>query len=162
LFCQRGKIFSIIIYMTPIPLYLILADDDEDDCFFFKEIIGEINVSTIVTVVHDGVQLMKLLRAEGAIMPDALFVDMNMPLKSGMECLTEIKQDDYLKNVPVIVYSTALEQNMVDILYLKGANFYVRKPGEYVQLKHILSMALLLISENRTAQPGRDRFMLQP
>ena len=72
---------------------LLLADDDEDDCDFFKEALDELLLPTSLVTVNDGVQLMDFLSESGAEnLPDILFLDLNMPRKNGLECLTEIKQ----------------------------------------------------------------------
>lgn len=148
--------------MSTTPLNLLLADDDFDDRFFFKEALEELPVSAKLTTVNDGIQLMQLLSANEIPLPDALFLDLNMPRKSGFECLAEIKIIDKLMNLPVIIYSTSLNIEVVDLLYLKGANYYIRKPGEFGKLKKVLSEAVELISQNKSAQPERGKFILEP
>lgn len=148
--------------MTPTPLNLLLADDDLDDCFFFKEALEELPIPTMLTTVNDGVQLMELLYAIKEPLPDALFLDLNMPRKSGFECLTEIKMVDALINLPVIIYSTSLNVEVIDLLYQKGVQYYICKPGEYDKLKKVIFDAVTLISQNKSIQPARDRFILQP
>lgn len=144
------------------PLSLLLADDDLDDCFFFKEALEDISIPTTLTTVNDGVQLMELLHAIKGPLPDALFLDLNMPLKSGFECLGEIKMDDALVNLPIIVYSTSLNVDVIDLLYQKGVQYYICKPGDYANLKKVIFEAVTLITQNRSIQPSRDRFILQP
>jgi CheY-like chemotaxis protein len=86
------------------PLNILLADDDLDDCIFFKEAVGELMLSANLKVVHDGEQLMQLLISETSELPDVLFLDLNMPRKNGFECLTEIKLDPRLKQLPIIIF----------------------------------------------------------
>ncbi len=147
--------------MNTTPLDLLLADDDFDDCFFFQEALEELPVLTKLTTVNDGVQLMELL-AERATIPDALFLDLNMPRKGGFECLSEIKTDDRFMNLPVVIYSTSLNMEVVDLLYQKGAWYYICKPGEYDHLKKLISEVTTLIAQNKLTQPTRDKFVLQP
>lgn len=78
-------------------LNILLADDDSDDCLFFKEALRELLLSTNLTTVHDGEQLMQLLTNETNVLPHVLFLDLNMPRKNGFECLTEIKLSKKLK-----------------------------------------------------------------
>jgi CheY-like chemotaxis protein len=144
------------------PIKILLADDDTDDCFFFKEALEELPVSAKLTTVNDGVQLMQLLSAKETSLPDALFLDLNMPRKSGFECLAEIKLIDKLMNLPVIIYSTSLNMEVVDLLYQKGAHYYIRKPGEFDKLKKVIAEAVALLSQNISTQPARDKFILQP
>jgi CheY-like chemotaxis protein len=148
--------------MTITPLNLLLADDDTDDCFFFKEALEDIPVPVNLTTVNDGVQLMQLISAKETPLPDALFLDLNMPRKSGFECLEEIKIIDKLMNLRVIIYSTSLNMEVVDSLYKKGAHYYICKPGEYDKLKKVLSEAITLLSQNKLTRPPRDKFILEP
>lgn len=148
--------------MSTTSLNLLLADDDTDDCFFFKEALEELPISAILTTVNDGVQLMQLLSAKETLLPDALFLDLNMPRKSGFECLSEIKIINKLMNVPVIMYSTSLNVEVVDLLYQKGALYYICKPGEYDKLKKVVLEAVTLISQKKLTQPSRDKFILHP
>jgi len=141
---------------------LLLADDDEDDCLFFKEALDEITVSATLSMVHDGVQLMDYLRNHSPNFPDVIFLDLNMPRKNGLECLTEIKNDPNLKTLPVIIFSTSLDSEIVDNLYQKGASFYIRKPGDFSKLKLVITKALTQASENNFKQPERASFILQP
>ena len=148
--------------MTTAPLNLLLADDDRDDCYLFKEALKELQVSAIISTVSDGVQLIQLLSAKETPLPDALFLDLNMTLKSGFECLAEIKLDDRLLMLPIIIYSTSLNIEVVDLLHAGGAHYYICKPGEFDKLKNILSEAITLISQAKSTQPARAEFILNP
>ena len=139
---------------------LLLADDDDDDCTFFNEALDEIPVSAAITTVNDGVQLLQFL--ENNTLPDILFLDLNMPRKNGFECMTEIKNSDKLKDLPIIIFSTSLDINIVDQMYEKGAIYYIKKPGDFNKLKKVIENALIISAENNFKQPERDQFVLQP
>src|SRR4051812_1809722 len=109
--------------------HLLLADDDNDDCIFFKEALEELPVNASLKIVKDGVELMQSLNEVNGKLPDVLFLDLNMPRKTGYECLDEIKLNHKLKNLPVIIFSTSFDHDVVDALYKKGAHYYVRKPA---------------------------------
>jgi CheY-like chemotaxis protein len=141
---------------------LLLADDDIDDCVLFKDALDDLAISAELLMVHDGVQLMNFLSAKSDNLPDALFLDLNMPRKSGFECLLEINLIHKLKNLPVIIFSTSLNMEVVDLLYQKGAYYYIRKPGEYNKLKKVILEAVTLTSKNKSTQPTRDKFILHP
>ncbi|WP_373496934.1 response regulator [Aquiflexum sp.] len=147
--------------MNLTPLHFFLADDDTDDCFFFKEAIDEIPESINLTTVFDGVQLMQLISAEETPLPDALFLDLNMPLKSGIECLTEIRSIDKFEGLPIFIYSTSLNEEVVDLLYEKGASYYICKPREFGEIKNILSKAVALLTQNKSTRPDRKEFILE-
>lgn len=142
---------------------LLLADDDDDDCDFFKEALDEISVNANLSMVHDGVQLMERLENTALNnLPDVVFLDLNMPRKNGLECLAEIKANQKLQNLPVIIFSTSLDSEIVDNLYKKGASYYIRKPGDFSKLKKVIEKALTTASENQFKQPERTNFILQP
>jgi CheY-like chemotaxis protein len=140
---------------------LLLADDDTDDCLFFKEALEDLPLDVNLSTVNDGVQLMNLLYTKIDTLPDALFLDLNMPRKSGFECLSEIKSVNGLRHLPIIIFSTSLDLDVVDILYAKGAHYYIRKPGEFSVLKKVILEAITLISCNTLKQPTRDKFIVE-
>lgn len=150
--------------MKAIAPNLLLIDDDKDDCLFFKEALDELPVTAELTTVHNGEQLMDLLTEGGEAVPAdplVLFLDLNMPRKNGFEVLSELKQDEKLKWLPVIIFSTYFEQEEINQLYDKGAHYYIRKPVEFSQLKKVIYQALTLITGNAMEQPPKDDFVLK-
>jgi CheY-like chemotaxis protein len=141
-------------------LNILLADDDIDDCVFFKEALSELLISTNITAVHDGEKLMKLLTSITNVLPHILFLDLNMPRKNGFECLTEIKENEKLKNLPVAIFSTSYEQEVVNSLYKNGAQYFIRKPAEFSQFKKIILHTLTLIMQKNISQPKKENFVL--
>jgi len=150
--------------MTPTtqiaPLNILLADDDIDDCQFFKGALEQLPLSAILTAVHDGEQLMQLLTKDKYELPHVLFLDLNMPRKNGFECLSEIKQSKKLAKLPVIVFSTSHEEEVVNQLYKNGAQYFVRKPSEFSQFIKIINSALALISVEGPSKPARENFVI--
>ena len=142
------------------PLNILLADDDTDDCIFFKEALEEFILSTRLTAVHNGEQLMQLLLNETTELPDVLFLDLNMPRKNGFECLSEIKFNKKLAQLPVVIFSTSFEQEVVNLLYKNGAQYFIRKPAEFSQFKKIIQHTIGLIAQKNISQPGRENFVL--
>ena len=137
--------------MSQQQLEILLADDDQDDCLFFKEAITGLNPPANFTAVHDGEQLMQLLNSRSIKLPHILFLDLNMPRKNGFECLLEIKQNAALKGLPVVIFSTSFEQEVVNLLYHNGAQYFLRKPSEFTLFKNIILFTLTLITQG---QPG--------
>jgi len=150
--------------MNQEPLNILLADDDSDDCIFFKEALEKLPLAAHLTTVHDGEQLMKLLAEGTGELPDVLFLDLNMPRKNGFECLEEIMLNEKLKLLRVIVFSTSSDQNRVNLLYRNGAQYFMRKPSEFSQLKNIIQQGLTRIMQDlsvgNTAQPSEKDFEL--
>jgi DNA-binding NtrC family response regulator len=133
-------------------LNILLADDDMDDCSFFKEALEALPISTHLKMVHDGDQLMKHLTGDSEQLPDVVFLDINMPRKNGMECLTEMKKDVNLRSLPVIMFSTSNSMDKINLLFRYGASVYIHKPSDFGQLKEILSHALPIATEQAQAR----------
>jgi CheY-like chemotaxis protein len=128
-------------------LYVLLADDDIDDCNFFKKALDELPLTTVLTTVHDGEELMNALNSEANQLPHVVFLDINMPRKNGFECLAELKQNDRLKDLPVIMFSTSNSRDAMSKLFKTGADVYIRKPGNFEQLKELIHHALPMATE---------------
>src|SRR5690606_25303319 len=99
-----------------------------------------------LSTANDGVELMRLLKNGLPNLPDMLFLDLNMPRKTGYECLAEIRQHKDLKLLPIIVISTSFEHDVVNLLYKNGADFYIRKPGDFTVLKQLIHKAIRLVT----------------
>ncbi len=135
-------------------LNILLADDDKDDRLFFKMALDALTISTQLTTVADGEKLMAYLSENAQQLPDVLLLDLNMPRKNGFECLSEIKLSNTLKQLPVIIFSTSFEQEVVNLLYQNGALYFMRKPAEFSQLKKIIQQTVTLISQDLPASPS--------
>src|SRR5471030_460081 len=96
----------------PFLLNVLLADDDTDDCIFFEKALKEILIETHLSIVHDGEELMKYLLKNSEKLPDVLFLDISMPRKNGFECLTEIKENKKLKDIPVLMFTTSYPRDL--------------------------------------------------
>jgi CheY-like chemotaxis protein len=129
-------------------LNILLADDDKDDRFFFAKALQEMSIAIDINTVNDGEQLMAYLDKHSENIPDILFLDLNMPLKNGFECLSELKGSVKFKAIYVIMFSTSYprdvnyENDMINRLYKIGAQDYIRKPNNFVQLKGAIDFAI--------------------
>lgn len=132
-----------------------------DDRLFFEDAIEELFTSYKLSTVTDGVELMELLSDDSEQLPDILFLDINMPRKNGCECLAEIKANDMLKEIPVVIFSTSLDMEIVNKLYENGAHYYIRKPGDFNVLKKVIYQATVLLKEDNINQPERNNFIIQ-
>lgn len=142
-----------------LPLRIVLADDDSDDRFFFEKVLEELPIRSTLETVEDGEQLMSYLIKTPENIPDVLFLDLNMPRINGLECLSQIKGNEKLKQFPVIIYSTSLNVDVVDLLYKNGAHYYLRKT-ELVELNSNLNYVLTLLIDNKFTRPTRDEFII--
>lgn len=141
---------------------ILLADDDEDDCMFFREALDELGLCAALKTVNNGVELMNFLENNLLNLPQMLFLDLNMPRKSGEECLSEIKQSEKFKHLPVIIYSTSSNIDVMDQLYGKGAQYYIRKPADFSNLKAVISRTIDLILQKKVLPSTREEFLIQP
>ena len=135
---------------------ILLADDDPDDRDLFIEVINEYNSD--VDTVWNGVQLMKVLK-NGSALPDLIFLDLNMPEKGGKECLQEIRRDDKLKNIPIIIYSTSSSKKDIDDTFTLGANLYITKPSSYSELRRTVKGIIDLDWGNYQPKSDRGNFV---
>jgi CheY-like chemotaxis protein len=139
---------------------ILLADDDEDDRITFTDAFKEVKIKTKVDVVKDGNELMDFLKHPDSDLPDVLFLDLNMPCKSGVECLSEIKSDERLKDMAIVIYSTSASENDIEETFVKGANVYLQKPNDFAVLKKLLSEVIIINWQYQTSGLNRDNFML--
>lgn len=142
------------------PILLLLADDDNDDRMFFKDAIAELELSVNLTLVESGAELMKLLSDRNFTKPHVIFLDINMPQKNGIECLREIKCNEDLKAIPIIMFTTAYDTEMVNTLYSGGVQYYIKKPNDFSELKLVIDRAISLIEMDSKSQPGLEDFVL--
>ncbi|MEO7306170.1 MAG: response regulator [Ferruginibacter sp.] len=140
-------------------LNILLADDDTDDCLFFQQALSALAEPVNFSAVYDGEQLMQLLMHETVQLPDILFLDLNMPRKNGFECLTEIKKQERLKGLPVVIFSTSGAHEHMSILFKTGANVYIRKPDNLAQLVQVIQHAFPMATEKLFSN-GRLKYIL--
>ena len=136
---------------------IMLADDDADDRDLFSEAISDqlANIDSF----PNGVQLMKILNAKTEL-PDFVFIDLNMPEKSGKECLLEIRKQERLKDLPVIIYSTSSSKRDIDDTFELGANLYMTKPNSFSELKRMVS-SVLSIDWNKFKPAQKETFVFK-
>ncbi len=140
------------------PINILLAEDDPDDQVFFEKALLELNIPTKLTTVKNGDQLMKYLIKNSDIPgnTDILFLDLSMPQKTGFECLVEIKENDQLKELPVVMFTSSFtksidfEQNLINTLTRMGAGGFIRKPENFEQLKILVESNLKILTNKYT------------
>ncbi|HLP50864.1 MAG TPA: response regulator [Chitinophagales bacterium] len=140
--------------------HVLLADDDDDDRLLFAEAVAELPVNIKLTTVNDGEALMQLLMKNNGQFPCVIFIDLNMPRKNGFECLKEIKRQEQLKTLSIVVYSTSYQAEIVDELRRQGAQHYLRKPSEFEQLKKVIYTTLTKIENSEGALPAPESFVI--
>lgn len=123
--------------MAPHGIEILLVEDNPGDARLTTEALIESNFFRGVHLVRDGVEAVDFLRHQGdyrrAPRPDLILLDLNLPRKDGREVLAEIKSDDDLKSIPVVVLTTSRSEEDVLRSYKLNANSYVTKPIELDQ-----------------------------
>ncbi|WP_318312616.1 response regulator [Flagellimonas crocea] len=135
---------------------IFLADDDEDDRLFFAEALKEIPLTIEISEFENGVGLMGNLYSDEKL-PDVIFLDLYMPMMNGFECLSDIRNEDKFKNIPVIIYSTSFHKEEVERLYKMGASGYLKKPSSYNQLKTVVYKCLKNVEDWQTTIKNNAR-----
>ena len=129
------------------PVEILLVEDNPGDERLTREALKEGKVYSNLYWVKDGVEAMEFLRRQGrhqdAVRPDIVLLDLNLPKKDGREVLEEIKTDEDLKRIPVVVLTTSKAEEDVLRTYNLHANCYVTKP---VDTDHLISLLRVWLS----------------
>ncbi len=119
-------------------IFILIAEDDADDRFLLQSAFEENNFDDTLHFVENGVELLeylnKLLTNEQTVLPHFILLDLNMPKKDGREVLKEIKQNQALTGIPVIILSTTNNEHEMKRCYELGASSYITKPHSFDNL----------------------------
>lgn len=120
---------------TTNPITILMADDDADDRFLAQEALAEAHLANDLRFVEDGQALMEYLHKNGqfgdgvdAPVPGLILLDLNMPRKDGREALAEIKADETLRRIPIVVLTTSKSEEDILKTYDLGVSGYITKP----------------------------------
>jgi two-component system, chemotaxis family, response regulator Rcp1 len=124
------------------PIEILLVEDNPGDVRIAVEALKDCRVPNHLSVTEDGVEAIRFLRGEdgysGSPRPDLILLDLNLPRKDGHQVLAEIKTDDGLRQIPVIVLTTSENERDVFRAYDLNANCYVTKPSGLDQLVNVM------------------------
>jgi DNA-binding NarL/FixJ family response regulator len=120
---------------------VFIAEDDDEDIEFFTNILSSVSPQTKLFVANNGIKFMSLLK-ESTVLPEFIFLDLNMPLKNGFECLQEIKNSDVWKNIKTVILSTSSQPEQIKSVYEMGADLYIAKPTSYAVYKNAIKKCL--------------------
>lgn len=116
------------------PQQCFFIDDDEDDRDFFCTAMTEIDASIECLFAKNGVDAIDQLTQNAAMIPNYIFIDMNMPMMDGKQCLETIKGIERLKEIPVYIYSTSGSPKIIDEILASGAKDFLIKPSNMAEL----------------------------
>ncbi len=111
-----------------VSLNVVLAEDDKDYQEIFNNALTEVNIPTTLTVVSDGMELMKTLKSPDSPSYNIVVLDINMPKKNGIECLKEIREDTTLSNTFSVILTSSYDPIIKANAYNAGANLFLTKP----------------------------------
>lgn len=124
------------------PIVILLVEDSPTDVMLAEEALAEAKIMNVMHAVKDGVEAMAFLRREreysDAPRPDLILLDLNMPRKNGIEVLEEVKVDNDLKQIPVIILTTSQAEQDVARAYGLHANCYISKPVDFGQFSNVV------------------------
>jgi CheY-like chemotaxis protein len=129
-----------------LPPLILIVDDDKEDQILIREGFEAGEAPKRFHTISDGAEAMEYLFHTGryarpveAPRPDLILLDLHMPRVTGRELLAHVKQDEELKNIPVVIFTSSRQEEDVQFCYAAGANAYVGKPADFDQLRAILS-----------------------
>jgi len=124
------------------PVEILLVEDSPSDTDLTIEALREARIRNHLTIAEDGVQALAMLRRQGKYAgvprPDLIMLDLNLPRKDGREVLAEIKSDESLKTIPVVVMTTSRAEQDVLQAYQHHANCYITKPVDFEQFLNVV------------------------
>jgi CheY-like chemotaxis protein len=110
---------------------ILIVDDDEDDRFLLTEALNEVRSDVDCFTTGNGEEALRLLRLRACPKPEIIFLDLNMPRINGMQCLRELKRDEQLQNIPVVVYTTSKSPTDLEQTLKTGAYYFLTKPSSF-------------------------------
>ena len=135
-----------------------LIDDDEDEFLLFQQAIAELNINVEMKYINNCGEMLELL--DKGDIPDLLFLDLNMPMISGRECVKKIREK--LKDrLSIVIYSTSRYQPDVDGTHQDGANLYVIKPNSFEGLMQTLKGVFSIDWKQKFYLPTREKYLFR-
>lgn len=141
-------------------LHILLADDNSDDRDIFGEVLNEMPVSVEFNSVPGGEELLNYLSVHEKELPDVVFLDLNMPKINGYECLKKIRNNEKLKDLPVVICTVSRDKKDVDKTFKGDANFFIEKSYKFSDFVTAVKRAVNLVAEKHFAKPQRENFVL--
>jgi two-component system, chemotaxis family, response regulator Rcp1 len=124
------------------PIEILLVEDNSTDIMLTKEGLADAKLLNNLSVVTDGLEALSYLRKQdkfaNATTPDLILLDLNLPIKSGLEVLAELKQDPKLKSIPTVILTTSKQEQDIIKAYGSGANCYITKPVDFPQFCEVI------------------------
>lgn len=131
-------------------MIILIVDDDPEDIELFCEAVSELDGTISCVEAYNGVEALKILQRD-QLLPNFIFLDINMPFMNGQKCLAELKRNPVYREIPVVMYSTTRNEQQIEDCRLLGASF-LTKPNSYNELLSSLRPILLSKSSRNQAR----------
>ena len=139
----------------------MLVEDDADDVEFFTDCLKEIPYEVDLTVYRDGQAFVDGMAAGQPSLPDIVFLDLNMPVKNGVQALKELRAMPGFRDIPVVaIYSTSVSETDQAETFLHGADAFISKPNDYSDLKRLIRQIFEIDWKSRSTD--KKNFIIVP
>ena len=138
--------------------YILMKDDDEDDKMLFQQALTEINKSVTFNTAINGHDALKKLETPPP--PDIIFLDLNMPIMNGFECLAALKKEKKYEHIPVIIFTTANDVGTIEQTRKLGASAFFHKPIDFGHLREKLERLINVRADKNTEMFSTTSFVL--
>lgn len=136
---------------------ILLADDDHDDYDYFDSALRVLAIPYELRHAEDGEMLFELLKEA---VPDLLFLDIDMPCKDGITCITEIRKNPLYNHMPVIMFTAHVHKEYINGTYENGANFYIVKSTSISSLADKLRKIFAVDWKSQLYYPAKHEYVL--
>ena len=134
-----------------------MADDDKDDFYILKEAAEQACKPLKISYAANWLELWRFILKT---LPDVLFLDLNMPVKNGLECLQLLREDRKYDKIPIIIYSTSINRTDIDKAYKNGANYFLVKPNAIEDIANMIKKLCSMGKEALLSIPPREEFVI--
>ncbi len=138
-------------------MHILLADDDREDFMIFQDAANMTPHEITLTYAANWMDLWRVLMKN---LPDVLFLDLNMPVKDGFDCLKTIRENNRFDLLPIVIYSTSINKQDIDKAYEFGANFFIVKPNTTEGLTNVLHCIVEMQNGHLDKKPMREDFVI--
>lgn len=128
---------------------IFLVEDDEDDRMFFEDALNDVSNNYKLTLFENGDEFLEFFATNQKELPDVVFMDLNMPIKNGIECLEGLNAIDKIASLKIFVYSTSVHSAMTNKAYNLGAYGYLCKPNSFELIKTMINKSLQKIETGK-------------
>ena len=142
-------------------LKIILVEDDKDDRLFFANALNSLDMNTELNQMKNGLECLEFLDNNPSYKPHLIFLDLNMPVMNGFECLEEIRKDKNHEETIIAIYSTSSHERDIEKTFVKGANIYITKPTDLEGLRKSLKQVIKTNWTYHMSGFNREVFLLK-